>query len=415
MVFLEILVSILTYTNYTICCRIFARKMNILVIAPQPFFTTRGTPLAVRELVSTFIRLGHNVDILTFHLGEDIALPGLDIYRNSLLRGVIKFIPPGFSWNKFILDIILLFKALGLIIKNNHDVVHCIEESACFIVWFRWIGRFKFIYDMDSDIPRQLRESSRIKNSFILWVIRLIERYTIRHSDGVVTICPVLTQKVKEICPKKTVFQIEDVSVIDEFSPAISHPGRRIVLYTGNFEEYQGVEILIEGFKRIQKDYPDVDLLLVGGEEEDINDLKKRSGDSRITFIGKKPFSEIPNLLQQATILVSPRLKGINTPFKIYSYLASGRPILATNIISHTQILTDGLDALLVDPKPEGIADGLSRLLSNFQLMVRLGKNARALFESRYTHRCYEDKVRKYLDFLNKPMSTYAVDKMSTA
>lgn len=374
--------------------------MNILVIAPQPFFTIRGTPLAVKELVSTFIKLGHRVDLLTFHLGYEIGIPGLSIYRNRLFKGLIRSVPPGFSWSKFILDMVLLFKALVLILKNNYNVVHGIEESAYFIIWFRWIKKFRFVYDMDSDIPRQLAESRRIRNRFILWFVGIIERYTIRHSDVVVTICPVLTQKVKDIFPKKPVFQIEDVSVTDEPGPMAGASARRVILYTGNFENYQGVSVLIEGFKKIEKDYPDIELLLVGGEEEEISELKKRFGGDRITFAGKRPLSEIPHFLQLATILVSPRLKGENTPFKIYSYLASGRSILATDIISHTQILTSGQDALLVEPTPQGIASGLSSLLSNPDLMGRLGKNARALFESRYTHRCYEDKVRRYVDFL---------------
>lgn len=376
--------------------------MRILVIAPQPFFAIRGTPLAVRELVSTFIRLGHKVSILTFHLGKDIDLVGSYIYRNSLLRGFIRAIPPGFSWSKFILDIVLLFKALGLVLRNDYDVVHCIEESAYFMVWFKWIKSFRFVYDMDSDIPGQLRESCRIKNKLILWLVSIVDRYTIRHSDAIVTICPFLTQKVESISSQKHIFQIEDVSIIDDIGKMAHPTSRSLILYTGNFEEYQGVEILIEGFRRIERDYPSVDLLLVGGEEDEISKLKERHGDSRITFVGKRPVSEIPDFLQSASIIVSPRLRGSNTPFKIYSYLASGKPILATNIISHTQILTNGKDSLLVEPTSEGIAKGLSSLLSKPGLMDRLGKNSRALFESRYTRRCYEDKVKRYLDFLEK-------------
>lgn len=374
--------------------------MNILVIAPQPFFTIRGTPLAVRELVSTFIKLGHRVSLLTFHLGEDIELPGLCIYRNRLLKGVIKSIPPGFSWSKFMLDIVLLFKALFLILKNNYDVVHCIEEMAYFMVWFRWIKGFKFVYDMDSDIPEQM--SDKIKSRFILGFLRWIEGYTIKNSNVVVTICPALSADVRDVDAEKPVFQIEDVSLVEEVEPMRRPSERKVILYTGNFEEYQGVRLLLEGFKKVEKDYPDVDLLLVGGEESEIVELKKRYGGNHIVFIGKKPFSEIPHFLKLANILVSPRLRGKNTPFKMYSYLASEKPILATNIISHNQILTNGQDALLVEPTREGIENGLTNLLSNPDLMARLGRNARVLFETKYTRRCYEEKVRSYINFLER-------------
>lgn len=356
--------------------------------------------MAVRELVSTFLKMGHKVSLLTFHLGEDIELPGLCIYRNRLFRGIIKSIPPGFSWRKFMLDIILLFKALGFILRNNYNVIHCIEESAYFMVWFRWIKGFKFVYDMDSDIPEQILD--KIKSRFILGFLRRIEGYTVKNSDAVVTICPALSADARDIDAEKPVFQIEDVSLVEEIGPMRSLSGRKVILYTGNFEEYQGVRLLLEGFKMIEKDYPDVDLLLVGGEEGEIVELKKIYGGNRIVFIGKKPFSEIPNFLQSANILVSPRLKGKNTPFKIYSYLASEKPILATNIISHNQILTNGQDALLVEPTREGIANGLTNLLSNPDLMARLGRNARVLFETKYTRRCYEEKVRALVKFLER-------------
>ena len=93
--------------------------MKLLLIAPQPFFTIRGTPIAVRELISAITKLGHSVDLLTFHLGEDIQIPNLTIYRNKLFSKLIKSIPPGFSVKKFILDLVILPKALFMIIKHK--------------------------------------------------------------------------------------------------------------------------------------------------------------------------------------------------------------------------------------------------------------------------------------------------------
>lgn len=353
--------------------------MKILIIAPQPFFTIRGTPLAVKELAFTIIKLGHRVDILTFHLGENA---GLNVYRTSLFSKVIKSIPPGFSLGKLILDLVLLPKALFLILKNRYDVVHCVEESAYLISWFKWIRPFLFIYDMDSDIPRQLGWS----------FLKGLEKFAIKRADVVMTICPVFTNKVKRVCPKKPVFQIEDVSISDEIPQIERKDHEKRVLYTGNFEKYQGVELLIEAFKIIKQ--KDTVLVLVGAEGSE--------EDNMIIFAGKRPIAEMPVLMQSADILVSPRIKGENTPFKIYSYLSSGKPILATNIVSHTQILTNGEDSLLVEPTVDGIADGLRRLLTDDNLAARLGAGARRLFEENYTRSCYERKVKDYTNFLEE-------------
>ena len=60
----------------------------------------------------------------------------------------------------------------------------------------------------------------------------------------------------------------------------------------------------------------------------------------------------VARLLGEADVLVSPRLKGLNTPMKIYSYLDSGTAVLATRLRTHTQVLDDRT-AYLVDPVSE--------------------------------------------------------------
>ena len=374
--------------------------MKLLLIAPQPFFTIRGTPIAVRELISAITKLGHSVDLLTFHLGEDIQIPNLTIYRNKLFSKLIKSIPPGFSVKKFILDLVILPKALFMIIKHKYDVVHCVEESAFFIALFRWIGPFKFVYDMDSDIPKQLTESNKIKNKLLLNCIKKIEKHAINKSDCVITICPVFTDKIKKLNPNKKVFQLEDVSIKDDIKPQQNNNEKKTILYTGNFQKYQGVELLINGFIKISGKHPKAELLLVGGEPSEIETLKNKYPSNKITYAGKRPLAEMPDYLEKADILVSPRAIGENTPFKIYSYLASNKPILATDIISHSQILTNEENALLVEPKEEKIAQGLEKILNNEPFSEKIANNAKILFQENYTKQCYENKVKNYLNYM---------------
>ena len=55
--------------------------MNVLLISPQPFFTERGTPIAVRCLAEALCADGHRVDLLTYPFGDDVAIDGLAIHR----------------------------------------------------------------------------------------------------------------------------------------------------------------------------------------------------------------------------------------------------------------------------------------------------------------------------------------------
>ena len=75
-----------------------------------------------------------------------------------------------------------------------------------------------------------------------------------------------------------------------------------------------------------------------------------------MVFTGQRPAAEIPHFVDACDILVSPRISGTNTPLKIYSYLRSMRPIVATNLHTHTQVLSSEF-SLLVEPTAGGAGE----------------------------------------------------------
>ena len=135
-----------------------------------------------------------------------------------------------------------------------------------------------------------------------------------------------------------------------------------VVLYSGNFEPYQGVELLLDALALV----PHVQLLLMGGGPDDVARMKAeargRGVGERCVFSGQRPPSDLPAFLALADVLASPRAKGQNTPFKIFTYLASGKSLVATRIPTHTQLLDD-TTAFLVEPTPQGLASGIQAAL----------------------------------------------------
>jgi glycosyltransferase involved in cell wall biosynthesis len=127
--------------------------------------------------------------------------------------------------------------------------------------------------------------------------------------------------------------------------------------------------------------------------------IRQRGVNDYFILPGLLPPEEIPFLFKFASILISPRSAGTNTPLKIYSYLRSGVPILATRILSHTQVLTDEV-ALLVEPRHESIGSGILRLLDDTQLSRRLAANALRLADDSYSEDAYQRKVAKVFSFL---------------
>ena len=111
-------------------------------------------------------------------------------------------------------------------------------------------------------------------------------------------------------------------------------------------------------------------------------------------FAGQRPAEEIPAFLDAADVLVSPRSAGMNTPLKIYQYLRSGRPIVATRLVTHTQVLDDDI-AFLTEATPEGFGAGILRAITHPAEARSVGARAREIAETRYSYDSYLAKTRQ--------------------
>ena len=111
-------------------------------------------------------------------------------------------------------------------------------------------------------------------------------------------------------------------------------------------------------------------------------------------FAGQRPAEDIPLFLDAADVLVSPRSTGTNTPLKIYQYLRSGRPIVATRLLTHTQVLNDDV-AILTPATPEGFAEGIVAALSDQGRARTVGDRARELADTKYSYEAYLNRTRE--------------------
>jgi glycosyltransferase involved in cell wall biosynthesis len=152
------------------------------------------------------------------------------------------------------------------------------------------------------------------------------------------------------------------------------------------------VDLVVESAAAV----PEVTVVFMGGEPAEIERLRARSQaqGSRCVFAGKRPPEQLPRFLAITDVLVSPRCQGANTPFKIYTYLASGKPLVATRIHTHTQLLDD-TTAVLVEPTPAGLADGMRRAIADPEEARRRADAGRALIEREYSAARYLEKVER--------------------
>ncbi len=227
-----------------------------------------------------------------------------------------------------------------------------------------------------------------------------------RRSLGVLTVCAALEDVALAHDPAKTVGLVEDTTLLDgsklEGRNARPLPGAGsgpITMYVGNLERYQGIDLLLEGFRHTVQAVPNAKLLIVGGMPADIATYGRRADRlgiaEQVIFMGPRPLPSLPGLLSQADVLVSPRLRGLNTPMKIYSYLDSGSAVLATRLRTHTQVLHDEL-AYLVEPEPAALGRGLAALLGDGDLRRRLADNAKAYVQREHTPQAARRKLASF-------------------
>jgi len=178
-----------------------------------------------------------------------------------------------------------------------------------------------------------------------------------------------------------------------------------VAMYVGNLEEYQGIDLLLESFKLVLDKTDDASLVIIGGQPSDIQKNEKKSLrlgiQEKIHFLGPKPVEHLARYLSQADILVSPRVKGNNTPMKLYSYLHSGKPILATDLPTHTQVLDNSI-AVLTKASPEAFSEGMLLLIEDEALRSRLGKAGKKLVEEKYSYSVFRQKLNGLLNWLEK-------------
>jgi glycosyltransferase involved in cell wall biosynthesis len=384
--------------------------MKILMIAPQPFFQPRGTPFSVLGRLRALAHLGHEVDLLTYHRGQNVIIPGVAIFRTPPFR-FVRDIPIGPSGTKLFLDIFLVVEAYRRLCRKRYDVLHTHEEASFFGILLAKFFQVPHLYDMHSSLPQQLLNFRYTRSRPLIRFFERLERRVILASEAVITICPALAEHVNQISGNVSHVMIENVAIersteavsaeeVRAFRTAHALDGKRIVLYTGNFEPYQGIDLLVASAERVLRQRQDAVFVFLGGKPDQVQhyqDRVERQGlSAHFRFTGMRPPEEIPGALHLSDILVSPRISGTNTPLKLYGYLQAGKPIVATNLPTHTQVLDNDV-AVLVDPDPEALARGILSVLDAPPLATKLGKQARQLFDDRYNYQTFIKKTDQIL------------------
>lgn len=383
--------------------------MKILMLAPEPFFSPRGTPFSEYHRIASLCRQGHQVDLVTYPIGRDIDITGLKIYRCLNPFG-FKKVKTGPSLKKIILDFFLFFSSFRHFLFKRYDLIHTHEEAALFAVLLRKLRKVPHLYDMHSSLVQQMDNFQTTESGLILRFFGWFEKKVLADAASVIVICPTLFEHAAKLCAPGKLTQIEnfadDIGAMADNTSALLLPetrsaDERIVLYAGTLEPYQGIPLLLSAMPLLP---PSIKLWIAGGQKDQIETLREECRNlgvlERVHFFGQLSPEQIPFLIDRAHVLISPRSRGTNIPLKVYSYLKSGKPLVATDIYSHTQTLTADI-SILVKPDSRDLARGIDLALG--PQGEKTVAAAQDFCQRNYSTERYDDLVRQALDQARKP------------
>ncbi len=179
---------------------------------------------------------------------------------------------------------------------------------------------------------------------------------------------------------------------------------RPIVGYTGHLYSYKGPGVIL----RLAEAMPSVNFVTVGGLDHHLarfrEQISTRNLDN-LTAVEFQPHSRIPQYLKSFNVLLLPltaqksQQTKYSSPLKLFEYLAAGRPIVASDLPALHEVLTDGRDALLADPRnPADFRAKIETLLASPSRAQTLARHARELSED-YS---WDTRARNVLSFVQE-------------
>lgn len=395
--------------------------MRSLVIAPQPFFSPRGTPMSVYYRALVMSRKGIKIDLLTYGEGRDVEIEGVRIIRGPRFR-FLGNVKTGPSALKIFLDMFVMLRLVALVVRNRYDFVHAHEEAVFMALPLKPLFGFKLVYDMHSSLPEQLQNFGWSKSKFLAGLVGKLEDSALKRCEALITICPALatyaTSRIsdsdKHLLIENSIFEpvqlaasseAQDQSVdVESYFTSLRDQGRNVIcVYAGTLETYQGIDLLLQSLQQINQSHSNIGCIIVGGSTEQVMRYRKMAVDLKIDeickFAGRVAQSDAKVFNAQADILLSPRTRGMNTPLKVYEQLASGKALVATNISSHTQVLDDTV-AFLGGPTPAEFGAQIVRAASSPELVEKITTAARERYVSEYSPAAYADKIDRVIRLL---------------
>ena len=143
----------------------------------------------------------------------------------------------------------------------------------------------------------------------------------------------------------------------------------KIVLYAGHLYAWKGVDILALAAPLLPEN---TNVIFIGGTEKDIKAFKSKYGSTKnVRILGKKPYGQMPLYMRAADVLVIPNSakddvsRLYTSPMKLFEYMASGTPIVASDLPSVREILDDSMAYFFKPDDERSLKESINKVLAS--------------------------------------------------
>ncbi|MCX6639842.1 MAG: glycosyltransferase family 4 protein [bacterium] len=348
------------------------RSLNIAMVAACPFPTSQGSQVLIRELSEALVRRGHRLHIVTYHFGEDRPCPGLIIHRIPELFRYKKF-RSGPEIRKPLLDLLLSRKLDEVVRLQQIDIIHCHNYEAPVVAFpVRFLRKVPVVYHSHNTMSDEFYTYFRLKLPQILarGAAHLMDRLIPRQADFVIAINRAVVDflanlgtpvgKIKFI-PPGIDFGDEIVEIDEALIRSRLELGKcPIIVYAGNLDGYQRMDLLVEALPAVFKSYPQARLVLLTSSDPEpfLRIAAAKEITASIVVVRNPSFQLTREILSISQIAVNPRISWSGYPIKLLNYMAAGLPVVAFQ--GAAPCVVDESSGLLA---PAGDTDAFSRLL----------------------------------------------------
>ena len=364
------------------------------MVAACPFPYPRGTPLRVERLAEALSGRGHEVHVVTYHLGSGPDPKTVHIHRTASLSTYTKC-SPGPTYQKLLLlDPLLGLRLRQVLASLPFDVIHAHHyEGLLAAAAFAPRGGPPLIYDAHTLLAAELPDYGLgLSRSIKAVVGRLFDQWLPKRADHVVTVTKDLREHLIQSAglPPDSVTVVMNGVELGLFDrravvglPA-SERCKRLV-YTGNLAPYQGIDLMLQAFAQVQTQRPGTRLTLATDSPfTPYESLARELGIRGQIDLYPGDVNEAAKRINEADVALNPRVRCPGIPQKLLNYMAARKAVVS--FAGSAKVLKHGQSGLIVPDNDIGaFAAACVRLLDHEHLAEALGDSARRHVERQCT------------------------------